>query len=310
MKSICLFCLFFAGLQLSFAQQSLDSLRKQLDAATKEDTNRVKALGAIANYYGFVQFDSAFFYAKKVAALSEKLDFEDGRLLSYQNRFFAYNVTGNFPMAMEQALNYEKTYEHLRKEGKKSGGGSHYFLGFLYLEMADYSAAKAKLWETINVHKETGSPMPDVFFAYSQLGIVYDSLNRLDSALWYAQQGYDLGAKSRTFRKFYSLAIGALGSIHAALHHYKLAEDLFHYGIRQSRQFTNIYFEARNYYNLASLFEKENLRDSAAYYGGICLHLCMIRQTPARSVTIKLVRFSKTVMAIYGSERAIMDYTR
>src|SRR5689334_1059821 len=231
MKSVLLYFSLLLMLQVSFAQQQpVDSLRRNLDAATKEDTNRVKALAAVAIYYGFVQVDSALIYAKKVAELSEKLDYENGRLLSYQSRFFAFNVMGNFPMALEQALNFEKTYEHLRKEGKISGGGSHYFLGFLYLEMADYPAAKAKLWESINTHRQSGSPMAEIYYAYSQLGIVYDSLKRLDSALWYAQQGYDLGAKSKIYKKFYSLAIGALGSIHVELHHYKLAEDLFRYG--------------------------------------------------------------------------------
>ena len=260
----------------SFSQQHiLDSLRVQLNNAVTEDTVRVQALSAMADYYGFVQFDSCLLYATQLTELSEKLNYEAGKNLGYRSKFFAFNVTGNFPMAMEQALNYEKTYEQLRKKGKITGGGSHYFLGFLYLEMGNYSAAKAKLWETINVQKESRSPMPDVFFAYSQLGIVYDSLNRLDSALWYARQGYDLGSKSKNFRKFYSLAIGALGSVHVALHDYKIAEDLFRYGIRQSGQFRNIYFQARNYYYLASLFEKEDLRDSAIYYGSICLHLCM-----------------------------------
>jgi two-component system NtrC family sensor kinase len=287
-------------LHFAVAQQNyiLDSLRKKLNNATREDTSRVQALNSLAQYYGFVQFDSAYFYATKGAQLSEKLNYEYGKLLSYQSRFFAFNVTGNFPMAMEQALNYENSFEQLRKKGRLPGGGAHYFVGFLYLEMGDYPAAIAKLQQCINEHKETKASMPDIFFCYSQLGILYNSKHQLDSALLYAQQGYELGAKSsKYFKKFYSLAIGALGTVHVSLGHYKLAEDLFRYGIQQSGQFNNIYFQARNYYSLAKLFDKENLKDSAIYYASVSLRLCI-----AHNFSEFTLAASKLLTSLYDSE--------
>jgi two-component system, NtrC family, sensor kinase len=279
-----------------FAQQHyLDSLRKKLNEATKEDTFRVQALSAMADYYGFVQADSCFFYATQTANLSDKLNYEPGKFNSYRSKFFAYNVTGNFPMALEQALKYERAFNHLNKVG----GANHYFVGFLYLEMGNYPDAIAKLEQTINEQREAGAPMADVFFAYAQLGILYNSLNRIDSALWYAQQGYDLGAKSNNYlKKFYSLAIGALGTVHVSLHHYKLAEDLFRYGIRQSGQFNNIYFQARNYYNLADLFDQENIKDSAIYYAGISLRLCIEHNLGEFTLDA-----SKLLTKIYDSEK-------
>jgi len=116
--------------------------------------------------------------------------------------------------------------------------------------------------------------MPDIFFAFSQLGILYNSQNRLDSALLYAQKGYDLGLQSKNYKRYFSLAIGALGNVHEALHNYKLAEILYQQGIKQSGFYNNIYFEARNYNNLASLFDKTHNRDSCIYYATISLHLC------------------------------------
>jgi two-component system, NtrC family, sensor kinase len=294
MKSIYLFFLLSVTLHFSFAQQHyLDSLRKQLNNATKEDTFRVQALSAMADYYGFVQADSCFFYATQAANLSDKLNYELGKFNSYRSKFFAYNVTGNFPMALEQALKYERVFNH------KGGGGNHYFVGFLYLEMGDYPDAIAKLEQTISEQREAGAPMAGVFFAYAQLGILYDSLNRMDSALWYAQQGYDLGAKTNIYvKKFYSLAIGALGTVHVSLLHYKVAEDLFRNGIRQSGQFDNIYFQARNYYNLADLFDRENVKDSAIHYAGISLRLCI--QHNFAEFTLDA---SKLLTKIYDSER-------
>ncbi|MEO9069750.1 MAG: ATP-binding protein [Ginsengibacter sp.] len=276
MKSIWLFFLLFGTLHVSFAQQHyLDSLRKQLNDTNKEDTFRVKALCLMADYFGFVQFDSCLFYATPAADLSEKLNYEYGRFLCSRSKFFAFNCKGNFPMALEQALNYDRAFEKLNKEGRRSVGTTHYFVGVLYSEMTDYPAAINMFRQTIETNDVNGWPMTENFFTYSQLALIYLNLNRLDSALWYAQKGYNLGLKSNEFKKYFSLAIGALGTIHVALHHYKLAEDLFRYAIHKSGEFNNIYLQAGNYYNIASLFEKENLKDSAIYYADISLRLCL-----------------------------------
>ncbi|MGH2648917.1 MAG: hypothetical protein ACRDE8_15170, partial [Ginsengibacter sp.] len=274
MKSIYLFLLLLGTLHFSFAQQHyLDSLRKQLKEATKEDTFRVQALSSMADYYGFVQFDSCLFYATQAADLSEKLNYEHGKFLGYKSKFFAFNCNGNYPKALEQALNYDKAYEQLKEAGRREPGAPHYFVGVLYLEMNDYPAAIEKFRETLVLQRMERKSMTEIFFTYSQLALVYDSLHRLDSALLYAQHGYDLGLNSKVNKKWFSLAIGALGTIHVALHHYKLAEELFRDAIQQGGQFNNIYFQTRNFYNLADLFSKENVKDSVIYYASIALRL-------------------------------------
>ena len=299
MKSVYCFVMFFGVLHFSFAQQHyLDSLKKQFDVAKNQDTIRVKALIAMADYYGFVQFDSCLFYATQAAELSDKLNYNYGEFLSYRSKFYAFNCTGNFPMALQAALNFEKTYEQLKEDGRPQGT-PHYFVGVLYREMADYPAAILKLQQTINLQIQLKQPLNDVFFAYSQLGLLYLSLNQLDSALFFAQRGYDLGLHSTNeYKKYFSLAIGTLGSVHVALHDYKEAETLFRHATQQSSQFNNIYFEARNYNNLANLFDKENLKDSAIYYAGISLRLCLDHNFGEFTLEV-----SKLLVKIYDSEK-------
>ena len=83
----------------------LANLEKQLSISQKEDTFRVLALSAIADYYGFVQFDSALVYALQVSQLSDKLNYTPGKTRAYRSMFFAYNCQGNYPKALEAALN-------------------------------------------------------------------------------------------------------------------------------------------------------------------------------------------------------------
>jgi nitrogen-specific signal transduction histidine kinase len=168
----------------------------------------------------------------------------------------------------------EKIAEQLKKDQPAVIVGPRYFIGLLNREMADYPNTIAQLHQAINLQEKIGEPTSEVFYAFSQLGILYGALNKFDSALWYAQKGYDLGLQSKRYKKFFSLAIGALGNIHVALHNYKLAKELFRLGIKQSGQYHNIYFQARNYNNLASLFDKTNIRDSCIYYARISLELC------------------------------------
>ena len=271
--SICLLLFFKVTIGSAQTHNLLDSFKNQLNQATQEDTSRVLALIPVADYYGFVQFDSSLFYATQILTLSQKLNYEYGKWRGYRSIFFAFNVQGNYPRALEAALNLEKIAGH-RKDQRISAAGSWYFIGLLNREMADYSNAVIQLHKAILLQQQAGQPMEDIFYAYSQLAILYLQLHRLDSALPYAQQGYDLGLHSVEFKKYFSLAIGALGNVHEALHNYTLAGELFRSGIKQSASFNNIYFEARNYNNLASLFDKTNNSDSCIYYAGIALRLC------------------------------------
>ncbi len=309
MKTFSLCLLLFFNVSASIAQQHdlLDSLRNNLNLSKEEDTSRVLALSAIADYYGFVQFDSSLFYATQTSALSQKINYTYGKYLGYKSTFFAYNVKGNYPRALEAALNVQKVAEHII-DHKKGFAGAWYFIGLLDREMADYPNAIVQLHKAISSQQQAGRPLYDVFFAYSQLGILYLQLNQLDSALLYAQKGYDLGLQSTEFKKYFSLAIGALGNVQVALHNYKLAGELFLSGIKQSASYNNIYFEARNYNNLASVFDKTNNRDSCIYYATIALQLC--REHNFGDYTIDASKMLTKQYELYNKPDSTLKYMK
>ena len=127
MKSIFLFLLSVSICCSVLGQNHyLDSLKVQLKNAKNEDTLRVKALSTIADYYGFLQFDSSLLYATQVLRLSEKLKYSFGKYLGYRSMFFAFNCQGNYPKALEAALNIKKIGE----EFKDIKGHRHHALLF------------------------------------------------------------------------------------------------------------------------------------------------------------------------------------
>lgn len=276
MKYFFLLFLFFLVTSLTFAQGIyFDSLKLNLSQSQKEDTNRVIALFAVADYYGFIQFDSCLYYASKTASLSKKLGYEYGDYLGYTATFHGFNSKGNYPMALKVALQCLNQAEKLKEKRPEALSQAHYFMGLLNREMQNYEDAKIQFKESIDWQMKIGQPTGDVFASYSQLGILYGALKQMDSAMMYAQLGYSLGRHiTRQFRAYYPLAIGALGNIYASKGNFALADKYFRDAINLSNLFGNVYFECRNYNNLASLFDKSGMRDSCIYYATISLQYC------------------------------------
>src|ERR1700733_4460100 len=93
----------------------VDSLKQQLTNA-KDDTSRILALSAFADYYGFLQFDSSVTYAHKVIALSKQVSYMNGLVVGYRALYFAYNCQGNYPRALEATLEGQRVAEQIKKE--------------------------------------------------------------------------------------------------------------------------------------------------------------------------------------------------
>ena len=145
MRSVFCFFLVLEICQCGFAQQRIrDSLRIRLDNAKKEDTSRVLALSDLADYFGFVQADSCLSYATQAYGLSKKLKYLSGEFRAYRSKFYGFNCYGNYPMALDAALNLQKIADQFPPKARSIRllAGPYYFTGLLYREMQDYPACK------------------------------------------------------------------------------------------------------------------------------------------------------------------------
>ena len=276
MKKGILIFLFFGFICNASGQiRRIDTLKRNLSLASN-DTIRVLALSAMADYYGFIQFDSCLYYAKQTLDLSDRVNYPYGKYLGLRSMFFALNTQGNFPQALEVILNGIKIAKQVRQSHPNALPLMHYFLGLLNREMGNFPDAIVELQQAIQLQKEAGLPMVEMYYSFSQLAMIYQSLGKMDSALQYAQQGYNLGQHAKEYEKYFSLAIAVLGSIHDKLGHFELARHFFLLGIQKSMRFNNIYLEARNYNQLAGLYNRNGYPDSCIFYGGISLGLCQM----------------------------------
>src|SRR5579862_352464 len=309
MKFSYLLCLFFLILNIASGQQTyLDSLKQRLSHSNKEDTARVSALFTLADYYGFVQFDSCLFYSAQTLELSKKINYQYGKFLGYISTFHGLNSQANYTKALDAALNGVKTGEELKNDTPECVSRAYYPLGLLYNEMEDYPNAIAQFQQGIQLWKEIGKPMADEFFSFSQLGIAYLRLKQLDSALWYAKKGYELGLQSQRFKIYFPLAIGILGNVYLASGKYILAEKYFKDAIIESRKSDNLYFEVKNYNNLAGLYVRMNVNDSCIYYAMLSLQLCQ-KQNFVES-TLDVSKILTKVYESQGKKDSAIKYMR
>ena len=250
----------------------LDSLNQLLKDG-KQDTANVLALSALADYYGFNQFDSSILYARKTIDLSEKVSYPYGSFLGLRSLFYAYNCQGNYSGALEATLQNFKIAEKIKKERPFCLASVHYMLGVLNREMENFQAAIFQFRRSIQLSEESEGPDFNLFANYSHLALIYQKLKRPDSALWCAQKGYDLCLKSK-FIRFISLASLVLGNIYNESGQFELAKRYFTLGAQQSRMYNNTYFLAKSYNSLADLLNKTGHPDSCIYYARISLQLC------------------------------------
>ena len=257
-------------------KEYVDSLHQQA-FNSKDDTSKVLAFFSLAEYYGFNHFDSSFFYGQKTIELSNKLEFDYGRSLGFRSLFYAFNCQGNFPKALEATLQYYKLAERIKKERPLNYWISIYMLGVLNREMDNFPTAISQLNESIRVNREAGLAESLVFPVYTHMALIYKELKKMDSALYFAQKSYDLSLQSR-WTRYRTFASAVLGEIHNEKGNYEQARKYFTLGIKQSIAVNNTFFLARNYNNLAGLFDKTGQTDSSIYYARISLNLCQEHQ--------------------------------
>jgi len=260
----------------AIAQHShLDSLKEQVSHAVSKDTSRALALATLADYYGFLQFDSCLFYAHLALDLSEKLNYSYGRYYSNVAIFHGLNSQGNYASALQAAIKIRHIADQMKEDKLPwQVPASHYFMGLVHKEMSNYAEAKTEFLTSIALQKAADDPIENIFASYAQMGILYIILKRPDSALIYARKGYDFGLKAGRFNEYYPVAIGALGNVYAAIGNFKEAEKYFKQALDESKIYGNTYFLVRNYNNLASIYAKQKLNDSCIRYANLSLSLC------------------------------------
>jgi len=251
---------------------SPDSLKRGLENANN-DSLRIQILGEIVDYYAFNQFDSSLYYSATLFNLAQKNHDLYGVCLGSFAMFHAFNCKGEYEKALEADLNLNRAATNLKPVKPWLLSISYYFKGLLYREMLDYPKASFQFREAVRIQDSLKGDEADNCGSYSQMALIYKSLQKPDSAMWNAREGYELATRSEHYRKFLCLSLYVLGNTCVYHNEFDLADHYFRLSIQECITYNNIYFLARNYNSLALLMSKKNKLDSTIYYAKIGLQL-------------------------------------
>jgi tetratricopeptide (TPR) repeat protein len=249
-----------------FSQQaSIDSLKKELRNA-KEDSSKANILYELSNSYRGFDYDSSLHYAMLSLQQSKK-KFPKGEMKAYAAAGVALRYSGNYTTAIEFFLKGLQLAE-------KYGLPEEIFLCYQGLstatkDMGDYKQAleygrRAMEYEA---YSRTGKMVVSGNF-----GDLYERMNKMDSALYYANSSYEEAMKQPD-ASYYGKAftLETLGNIEEKLGNHQLAIAYLTLSV-QNAIAGNVKRElAEACISLSNIYYRNNQSDSAYRYASFVL---------------------------------------
>ncbi len=180
---------FFAGAQT----RTVDSLKQALQMA-KQDTSRVLLLNALSRTYLYSRPDTTLALAQQGLLLANKRNFARGEAGSLDLIAAVFLVTGNYPKALQLNLKALKKAEAINDQVLATGISLR--IGNTYAAQEDYYQAVAYLKKVLAM-AESLHLQRYILISLLNLGDNYEKLNRLDSALSYTNQAFDLAVQQK-----------------------------------------------------------------------------------------------------------------
>lgn len=184
---IVLFFLLFFSTATNAQNTWIDSV-KNVAVHQQENKNKIWTLVTLCNNYAFSYPDTAFVYGQQAYALSEKLNFDSGRLFSLISINGALYALGNYTLELDYALKLlplAKRMNNIYATGFSSGA-----VGDCYQNLGEYATALPYYKKVLALGEK--NKLPELHRMYSMLVPVFIGMQQYDSAMWYAQKGYAL----------------------------------------------------------------------------------------------------------------------
>jgi adenylate cyclase len=272
-----------------------DSLHLALKNATN-DTMRMNAYDQLHYYYREVNWDSALYYAEIEISIAGKLKLalDEARLL--QSKGYVLMKLGNYSRSMEAFLQAIKISENPESEKNildlsKNQTRRTYRLeilewnylefGHLYINTGNPGKAISWYLEAKRISESINDSIAPALI-YLNLGSTYLKLNKLDSALLFANMALELFTKVKSLKehKYKGAAFNNIGKIYQKMGKNELAHDYFYKAIQINQKRTNLNSLADSYLSLSNLYRINKQPDSSIIYAKKSLLLVHSLNTP------------------------------
>jgi two-component system, sensor histidine kinase PdtaS len=249
------------GQPLSLSTKEVDRMKQKLTEAV-EDTNRVKNLWCLTRYYTMTEPRQAVIYANESITLAQKLNYTYGELVSLQALSFVSTITGDWQQGMQTAI------EGLQISQAKYPKLEIVFYNLIALVYEKQQDSKHRLeWLLKAYHHPQINLLPNngKWLIYHNIGEVYENLNILDSAMYFAKI-IDTNCRKLNIPVEVSYANAIMGRVEKKQKNYVLALHYLRTAISFSNKSGNPFLESEQSVDLAEVFHTMNQPDSAIYY--------------------------------------------
>ena len=254
-----LFSFFFFSVQI-VAQDNSDKTLSQ----HPKDTNEVKRLIGIAGEYRFSKPDSSVIIAEEALSLSRQLNFVRGEGDALLTLGEDHRLGGDFPQALEALFHALQISRGIGDQEMEAGCLN--FIGVAYVDLGESRQGLNYLFQAKELN-ERHSFIIMTCFGLTNIGVAYEQLNILDSALFFHQQAYQVLTRIKSMdisrSPLRSLVLRHLGDVQYRLGNYDKA--LGYYGeVISNNDLLNIsgsQFQIAEYF-----FNIKNNPDSSLYY--------------------------------------------
>lgn len=175
--SFILLALLFSQSEISFAQNQVDSLQKELKN-NHLDTSKVNLYNELAFQMSIQNIDSALIYAEKGLELAQKNDFKKGVFINYENTGIIYIEKGEADKAMEYFL---KAIVY-KEENLPSTSLVEIYrqIGILFFKQKEYQESEKYFKEALVVAQKENNPI--IYEVYFNLATLYSKLKKFEKS--------------------------------------------------------------------------------------------------------------------------------
>jgi two-component system NtrC family sensor kinase len=270
-------------------QKSIDSLIRILPSLP-QDTNRVINLHLLARMTTMNNAIQAAKYAQEGYILAQKLDFKKGEILCMQAQVWFSMGTSDWVKGTElcyKGINLSEKYQPLEAL-------------FFYCMMALMLEQQNEITKPLEwILKSKNHPLfarasveKVQWITLLRLSSLYAKLNQLDSAFYYAQKSYHLGM-NHNMGGHPGWSLTNMGKVEGERRHFTEAIDYLQQAILLFKQNEYQYPVHDTQYEIAKVYDKMNLSDSAIHYATLAFEdaktsdkLLLIKNTSALLATI------------------------
>jgi len=240
----------------------IDSL-KQAVRDSPPDSNQLKLLLEINEYYFFSKPDSSLEYATRALTLARALKSTEGELESLRSSGEALRILGEYPSALK--MQFEALAINRKEQDLQGEGRSLVFIGFTYVEFREYRQALSYQLQANRIFQKLPVKTPVVPFNLSNIGNAYDLLKMPDSALFYQKQA--LGSYSgMTHGPLKSLILLRLGNAYFSLDRKDSALVYYYKALQSVHTINDRVNNGRIERKIAELYASDSRYDSSLYY--------------------------------------------